>query len=48
MREPSMQSNEKNPGCPGYLGDSTNPLFGDYNKPSKMENKRFFFAAQFV
>ena len=43
-----MQSNEKNPGCPGDLGDSTNQLFGDFNKPGIVENKRVFFAAQFV
>ena len=26
-------SNEKNPGCFGYIGDYTAQLYGDYNKP---------------
>ena len=26
-------SNEKNPGCLGYIGDYTAQLYGDYNKP---------------
>ena len=26
-------SNEKNPGCLWYIGDSTTQLYGDYNKP---------------
>ena len=26
-------SNEKNPGCSGYIGDSTAQLYMDYNKP---------------
>ena len=26
-------SNEKNPGCLGYIGDYTTQLYGDYHKP---------------
>ena len=26
-------SNEKNPGCLGYIGDYTTQLYRDYNKP---------------
>ena len=26
-------SNERNPGCFGYIGDYTTQLYGDYNKP---------------
>ncbi len=26
-------SNEKYPGCLGYMGDYTTQLYGDYNKP---------------
>jgi len=26
-------SNEKNPGCLGYIGDYTAQFFGDYHKP---------------
>ena len=26
-------SNEKNPGCLGYIGDYTTQLYGDYSKP---------------
>ena len=26
-------SNEKNPGCLGYVGDYTTQLYWDYNKP---------------
>ncbi len=26
-------SDEENPGCLGYIGDSTTQLYGDYNKP---------------
>ena len=29
----SYLSNEKNPGCLGYIGDYTTQLYGDYNKP---------------
>ena len=26
-------TNEKTPGCLGYIGDYTTQLYGDYNKP---------------
>ena len=48
-------SNEKSPGCLGYIGDYTTQLCGDYNKPLQgsllnnqyfMESRRFFFVAQ--
>ena len=26
-------SNDKNPGCLGFIGDYTTQLYGDYNKP---------------
>ena len=29
----SYLSNEKDPGCLGYIGDYTTQLCGDYNKP---------------
>ena len=29
-----LMSNEKNPGCLGYIGDYTTQLYRDYNKPS--------------
>ncbi len=31
-------SNEKNPGCLGYIGDYTTQLYRDYNKPSIIIN----------
>ena len=30
---PIQMSNEKNPGCLGYIGDFTAQLYGDYHKP---------------
>ena len=49
-------SNEKNPGCLGYIGDYTTQLCGGYNKPlykdpwkttSIMESKASFFRGSY-